>query len=159
MPSTGLTELLRRTVAELEARSVPDEALATLRQRRFGRPKLVPSGRAWRLGVLLLDRDGHLYSTATVTRAVEPLRGVTNRSAEAESRRDLRRVAARGRFAEGEAVNVDATPLDLSDEALARGSGPLQLAPDGTVLVRWNARDDTRPLADYLADRLSLLDP
>ena len=147
-----LSHILARTVAELERRGVPDEALATLRIPRVGRSKLVPTGRAWRLGVLLLGRDGRLYSTTTVTRAVEPLRGVTNRSAEADARRQLRHVAARSKFPEGEAVNIDPVPLDLVSL-----SEPLLLEGD-VVMIRWNARDGIRPLEDYLADRLALLD-
>jgi hypothetical protein len=147
-----LTALLASTVAELERRGAADEAIASLRTRRFGRPRLVATGRAWRLGVLLLARDGSLYSTTTVTRAVEPLRGVTNRSAEAEARRELRHIAARSGFAVGESVNVDPVPIDTV--AL---DGPLLLQGD-TVMVRWNAGDGIRPLAGYLAERLSLLD-
>ena len=150
MSPTDLPELLARTVAELERRGIPDEALANLSIPRFGRSRLVPTGRAWRLGVLLLDRGGRLYETATVTRAVEPLRGVTNRSAEADARRQLRHLAARSsRFPEGEAVNVDPVPLDLD--------GPLSVV-DGVVMIRWNAGGGIRPLEEYLADRLSLLD-
>jgi len=148
---SNLAELLQRTIAELTSRGVPDEALATLRRPRFGRPRLVRAGRAWRLGVLLIARDGTLYETATVTRAVEPLRGVTNRSAEAEARRELRHIAARSGFPVGEAVNVDPVPIDL--DVL---DGPLLLEGD-TVMVRWNAGGGIRPVEDYLADRVSLL--
>lgn len=146
---TDLPELLARTVAELERRGAPDEALAALRKTRLRGTRLVRTGRAWRLGVLLLDREGRLYETATVTRAVEPLRGVTNRSAAAEARRELRHIAARSGFPEGEAVNVDPVPLELD--------GPLSVE-DGVVMVRWNAGGGIRPLEAYLADRLSLLD-
>ena len=147
----NLPGVLAQTVTELERRGAPDEALATLRIPRLGRPKLVPTGHAWRLGVLLLTRDGQLFTTATVTRAVEPLRGVTNRSAQADARRQLRHVAAYSKFPEGEAINVDPVPLDL--EVL---SEPLLLEGE-IVMIRWNGRDGIRPLADYLADRLALL--
>ena len=145
----ALARLLAATVAELQRRGIPDEALATLRVPRFGRARLVPAGRAWRLGVLLLGRDGRLYETATVTRAVEPLRGVTNRSAEADARRQLRHIAVRSGFPVGEAVNVDPVPVHLD--------GPLSVE-DGVVMIRWNAGGGIRPLEAYLADRLSLLD-
>ena len=75
---TDLAELLRDTVAALDAAGTPDEALGELRTSRFRAARFVPTGRAWRLGVLLLDRDGTLYETGNVTRAVEPLRGVAN---------------------------------------------------------------------------------
>ena len=128
---------------ELERLGVPDEALAILRQRRFRGPRLVATGRAWRLGVLLLSRDGSLHQTTVVTRAVEPLRGVTNRSAEAEARRDLRRVAAHSGFREGEAVNVD--PVPIAPDA------------DGEVRVRWNPSAEPVLLGSYLAERIALL--
>jgi len=146
---TDLADLLQRTVAELERRGVPDEALATLRIPRFGRSRLVATGRAWRLGVLLLTRDARLFSTTTVTRSVEPLRGVTNRSAEADARRQLRHLAVRSGFAQGEAVNVDPVPVELD--------GPLSVV-DGVVMIRWNVGDGIRPLKGYLAERLALLD-
>ena len=148
-----LEELIARTVASLEENEAPDEALAVLKPARgLFRERLVPTGRAWRLGVLLIDRDGRLYSTGTVTRAIEPLRGVTNRSAQAEARRDDRRAAVRGRFPEGEVVNFGHTPIDLDT-----APGPLSVV-DGVVLVRWSATGAPRPLADYLADRLAVLD-
>lgn len=146
-----LADLLAQTVAELDRRRVPDEALARLRNPRFGRQRLVATGRAWRLGVLLLDRDGRLYSTATVTRAIEPLRGVTNRSAEADARRGLRHLAARSGFPEGETINVDPVPIDVEELA-----APLLTVGD-VVMIRWNSGDGVLPLEDYLADRLALL--
>lgn len=146
---TALAATLARTIAELERIGVPDEALATLVQRRFRGPRLVAFGRAWRLGVILLDREGRLYETTTVTRAVEPLRGVTNRSAEAEARRDVRRIAARSGFPEGETINVDPVPV-------GPGSGPLVLEGD-EVLIRWSAHGPPRRLDAYLAERVALL--
>jgi hypothetical protein len=97
---------IAEAVAALEAAGVHDEALGTLvPARRFRGETLRPAGRAWRLGALLLAADGTLYSTGEVTRAIEPLRGVANKSPDAEARREKRRAAVRGRFAEGEVVN------------------------------------------------------
>ena len=157
-----LAALLRRTVDELESRGTHDEALGTVKAaRRFGpistATKILNAGRAWRLGVLLIDRDARLYETGSVTRAIVPLRAVTNRSAEAESRRDDRRAAARGNFAEGEVVNFDYRPIDLDAAALEEGRGILSLQ-DGVVMVRWHATNPPRRLDAYLSDRLSLLD-
>ena len=157
-----LAALLQRTVADLEARGTHDEALGTVKAGRGLGPiststKMVNAGRAWRLGVLLIDRDARLYETGSVTRAIVPLRAVTNRSAEAEARRDDRRAAARGKFPEGEVVNFDYSPIDLSAAALAGGRGILSLQ-DGIVMVRWHATDPPRRLDTYLADRLGLLD-
>jgi len=143
-----LTAMLQGSVRALDDAGVPDEALAVLKHRRIGGDRLVPAGRAWRLGVLLLDRAGRLYSTGEVTRAIEPLRGVTNRSAEAEARRADRHLAARSRFPEGEVVNFGYTPVEPGDELLP--------VVDEMILVRWNG-SFTRPLADYLADRVALL--
>lgn len=160
-PAAALAELLRRTVADLDSRGAPDEALGAVKPGRGLGPistatKMVRAGRAWRLGVLLIDRDARLFETGSVTRAIVPLRAVTNRSAEAEARRDDRRAAARGNFPEGEVVNFDYSPIDTSAAALEGGAGILSLK-DGEVMVRWHATDPPRRLATYLADRLGLL--
>lgn len=124
---------ITQAIAALEAAGVHDEALGTLvPARRFRGEVLKPAGRAWRLGALLLDRDGQLYATGEVTRAIEPLRGVANKSPDAEARREKRRAAVRGRFAEGEVVNFGYRPIDPPDDV------------NGV------------PLAAYLADRVAL---
>lgn len=146
---------LAATVAELQRLGAHDEALGVL---RLGRgigplrtaPMLIPVGRAWRLGVLLLDVNGGLYATGEVTRAIEPLIAVTNRSAEAERKRELRRMAARGPFAEGDTINVDYVPLSLSDPA-----EPLSLSAD-TLHVRLPSGSRI-PLDRYLADRVAII--
>jgi hypothetical protein len=156
-----LAALLGRTVADLSARSVADEALGELKQPRFGAPRIVPLGRAWRLGVLLLDRDCALYATGSVTRAIVPLRGVANKSPDAEVRREFRRAAARGRFIGGEVVNFSVTRLALDVASLEAGSGPLRMR-DGEVAVLWNPADPVRglrPIADYLSERAALTRP
>jgi hypothetical protein len=147
-----MDELLARTVAELERIGATDEALATLRTRRglsaLSAPMLIPIGRAWRLGVLLLDRTGGLYATGEVTRAIEPLIAVTNRSAEAERRRELRRMAARGPFPEGETINIDFVRLDVDapEDPLSLEHGELH------VLLASGSRV---PLERYLRDRVA----
>jgi hypothetical protein len=146
---------LAATVAELQRLDAPDEALGTL---RLGRgigslrtaPMLIPAGRAWRLGVLLLDVTGGLYATGEVTRAIEPLIAVTNRSAEAERKRELRRMAARGPFAPGETVNVDYLPLSLENP-----EEPLSRAGD-ELLVRLPSGSRV-PLERYLDDRVAIV--
>jgi hypothetical protein len=149
-----LATLLRRTVEELQSRGIPDEALAVAKDSRWRPRRLVPVGRAWRLGVLLIDRDGRVYATGSVTRAIEPLRGVANKSADAEARREDRRAAVRGRFPVGETVNFGHESID--PESIGAGSVPLSLGEDGVVLVRWDG-SATRPLEGYLAERLALL--
>ena len=146
---------LAATVAELQRIGAPDEALGVL---RLGRgigplrtaPMLIPIGRAWRLGVLLVDVQGGIYATGEVTRAIEPLIAVTNRSAEAERKRELRRMAARGPFAEGDTINVDFIPLSLDEpaEPLTReGDDLLVRLPSGSRV----------PLEQYLADRVAIV--
>ncbi|WP_394770840.1 hypothetical protein [Lacisediminihabitans sp.] len=154
-------ELLARTIGALDAAGVKDEALAILRPSRgfsvFRTAEaMVPAGRAWRLGVLLLDRSGSLFATGSVTRAVEPGR-VTNQSPAAELRRAARRTASRGPFARGDVVNFGFVPLALDAGSLRAGSGPLALVDD-SVLVRWGGADGqgVSTLAAYLADRVSL---
>lgn len=161
----GLSEVLARTVDALEAGGVRDEALAILRPpaRRFlvfaSPAVMVPAGRAWRLGVLLLDRHGRVFGTGKVTRAIEPKRGVTDRSPAADRRRADELAAFRGPFAEGEVVNYGFWDIDLDTTSLQGGSGPLFIDA-GTVLVR---RDPNQPgggvsrLDSYLAERVSLL--
>ncbi len=157
-----LDDLLARTVAQLEAASVHDEALAAWKHSKgvFGigaSDSLVPAGRAWRLGVLLLDRGRFLYSTGEVTRAVQPGRAAVNRSAAGEERRAIRAIAARGDFARGEVINHGWQPIAIDEASLAAGSGPLSLR-DGVVVVRFDPGDlGVAPLERYLADRVGIL--
>jgi hypothetical protein len=163
-PSEQVRRLVGLAIESLLARNVHDEALGVMREPRgFSvfktAPMIAPVGRAWRLGVLLVDKSGGVYETGDVTRAIEPLRAVTNRSAEAEARRDDRRAAARGKFPEGEVVNHRFIPLDLDDETLTAGSGPLKVR-DGVVMVHWDRSSPDRGISTlerYLADRVSIL--
>ena len=153
-------ELIARAVATLEAAGVPDEALAdyvTPKRLLFVNraPVMVPRGRVWPLGVLLLDRDGGLHATGTITRAV-PAGYPGYQSPGVEVRRGYRAAAFKADFAEGDTVNFDTTVIDL--DLLDASSAPL-LVDGGRVLVRWNATfpSQTRGLDVYLADRVSLL--
>ncbi|MFB2583509.1 hypothetical protein [Herbiconiux liukaitaii] len=162
-------EVLLQTVELLRESGARSEALAEFVQRKAilgiaRSPVMVPKGRVWRLGVLLLDEDGGLHTVGTVTRAVDPGR-VTNQSERAEIRRDHRRAAFHAKFAEGDTVNFDTTPVPL-DAASIMGSGPgagermLALGDDGTVLVRWNLQAGSTgyaPLESYLRERAELL--
>ena len=127
-------------------------------------PRMRVIGPVWRLGVLLLDADRHVYGTGRVIRAERAAR----KSVTAESvavQRAYREAAVRGGIAEGATVVFDAEPVELDAEALAADatSGPLVLTtgPDGSVEVgvRWNpSRDDALiPFASYLAERVDLL--
>ena len=157
-------ELLANTIEVLEARGIPDEALGVLKpaHRILGltRPAVItPAGRAWRLGVLLVDREGRLYATGEVTRAIVPKRGVADHSLAADLHRELQRAAVRGSFAEGEVVNFGYSPIRLDEESLRAGAGPLSLG-DGTVTAKWDTSSAGRgsaPLDVYLAERIALL--
>ncbi|NQX17820.1 hypothetical protein [Rathayibacter sp. VKM Ac-2857] len=162
--ATALRELLARTAAELERRDVADQALAELRRPRailgFRRaPVMAPVTRAWRLGVLLLGRDGDLFATGSVTRSVAPLHA-NNQSESQEERRAVRKAAFDGPFREGEIVNHGWRRLAIDPEGLAAGQEPLSLRGD-RVVVRWApglGDQGLMPLERYLADRLDLLD-
>lgn len=159
----ALDSMLRETVKTLEEIGAPDESLGQFKSSRGflgfrAAPVMQPVGRAWRLGVLLIDRDQRLYSTGQVTRAIEPLRAVTNRSQAAERRRDDRRAAARGRFTTGEVVNHQFAAIPLDGAALQGGSGPLSIE-GASVMVRWDSgqgQNGVALLEWYLKDRVSL---
>ena len=119
--------------------------------------KFRPVGRAWRLGVLLVDAKGALYATGELTRAIEPGRAAVNRSAEGERRRALRMAASRSGLPHGEVVNFGYAPIDTSAEAIARGSGPLHVE-NGAVVIRLSPDSVvTTDLERYLAERFTLL--
>lgn len=148
-------------VEALSAAGARDEALAVYvpRQRKLlipREPVLRPAGRVWRLGVLLLDAGGGLHATGQLVRATPPGR-TQYISASAETRRAYRAAAERGHFRDGETVNFDAPPIELTAGALSAADGPVLLR-DGRVLVRWSATAAQHvDFADYLAERVDLL--
>lgn len=159
-----LRELLLSTSSELDATGARDEALAVRKDGRGVGPfrsatSMTPVGRAWRLGVLLLDRDGNLAATGKITRAVAPARP-QNLSRSVEVRRADRLAASRGSFRDGEVVNYEYTEVPQDAESLASGAHLLSVDPaTGAILVRWGTTDsERRPLADYLRDRREMLD-
>jgi len=135
-------------VARLSAAGAHTEVLAERRAgRRIGpfmrRETVVPIGRVWRLGVLLLDAAGGLRRTGTVIQA-QPLRFDNHQSDRAAARRELREAILKARIDPGETVNLDAAPV----------------APDEVATVSWNGSGDPAsmvPLAAYLRDRVDLL--
>ncbi|CAN5126516.1 hypothetical protein BH09ACT1_BH09ACT1_13610 [soil metagenome] len=159
----GVRELLDLTVARLVESGARDEALGTLNPGKglLGlrtNAKMVPNGRAWRLGVLLLDRDGNLFATGSLTRAVVPGR-VTNQNLAQEARKADRLAAARGKFDAGEVVNYRYTPIEVTAESLRGGAGVLLLV-DGVTMVRWDRVGGTQALTAldaYLDERFDLL--
>ncbi|WP_426625764.1 hypothetical protein ACPPVW_06850 [Leifsonia sp. McL0607] len=157
----GIRSALDDGARRLTEAGARDEALAVLvpRRRTLGIPRepvLKPAGRVWRLGVLLLGADGTLYATGQLVRATPPGR-TQYVSVSAETRRAYRAAAERGHFRDGETVDFDAPPIDLTAEALRRSSGPLLLV-GGRPLVRWSASSDQTVEFDaYLAERVELL--
>ncbi len=159
----GLRAALADVVRRLTAAGARTEALGAFERRRSilgvrRGPVLVPLGRVWRLGVLLLDAQGGLHEVGAVTRAIDPGR-VTNQSPRAEERRDYRRAAFQGKFERGDTVNYDTTPIALDAESL-RGAGGLLSVEGDTVLVRWSklpGAGGLTPLIPYLLERADLL--
>lgn len=139
---SDLDAILRDAIERLA--DVPDEALGALRIRRLFAPKIVKTGRAWRLGTVLLHRDGRLYRVGRTTRAIEPQRGYANKSAEADERREVQRAAVRGGFTEGETVNFGHEPLHPE-------------LVDGVWMIAWSPRlPELVPLQEFLDERIRL---
>lgn len=164
----ALPGLLADLRARLHAAGVPAEPLARLIPARrvllIQRPETLQEiGRAWPLGLLLLpevpDAAGPLlHAEGTLTRARPPER--VGYVAESARERDaLRWTASRAGFATGQSVHVDPLPLDL--EALAQGAaaeaGPILLAQDGSLRIRWARAASPQDLGAYLRERTDLL--
>lgn len=137
--------ILARTIESLRAAGIEPEHLAHRRPSRRVGPvqlaeKLIPAGRAWRLGEVLVTETGQLLGTGVVTRSLEPRQFAANKSPAEEARRDLQRAAVRGRFPLGAAVNVDYREVEIALDT--RGELTVQLA------------DAVVGLEAYLADRV-----
>lgn len=158
--SVEIREAIAHAVERLEAAGVPDEALAdyVVRKRVLFVPRapvMVPVGRVWPLGVVLLGRDGSLHATGKITRAV-PAGYPGYQSPGVETRRGYRAAAFAGDFVEGDTVNFDTTAIDL--DGVDATSTPVFLA-DGRARVRWNPTHPGESVAldSYLAERVGLL--
>ncbi len=153
---------VREAARELLAAGARDEAMAEYipsrtRAKIFRREAvMVPVGRAWRLGVVLVDRDANLYATGHITRIGTLRDRPIYHSASAEERRQLRAAAERGHFETDETVNFGWSRIELDPAALRAGTGPLVLADD-EVRVRWSVSAGAVDFARYLADRVNLL--
>jgi hypothetical protein len=157
-----IRESLGRAVRRLEEAGIADEALAvftTPRRVLFVQraPVMLPVGRVWPLGVLLLGRDGSLHATGKITRAV-PAGYPGYQSPGVEVRRGYRAAAHAGRFVEGDTVNFDTVEIVLGPGAVDEASTPLFIDA-GRARVRWNSTHPalSRPLDAYLDDRVGLL--
>ena len=161
MDEVRVRAAIAHAVRELAESGRPDEALAEYvpARRAFGfipRPSAMrPLGRVWRLGVLLLSRDGSLFIAGQTTRAVAP-GWANNQSRAAEERREYRAAAHRGPFDDGEVVNFGAQLVTLDAAALQRPGARLYL-DDGELLVRWGGPGSTGiRFEDYLREQLDL---
>ncbi|MCH1883289.1 hypothetical protein [Agrococcus sp. ARC_14] len=152
-------ETLRATAEVLAAAGARDEALARYEEPKpvLGmiprRPTMRPIGRAWRMGAVLLARDGSVWATGVSTRVAEPGRP-QHHTASVEIRRAYRAAAIQGGFPVGETVNHGIEPIAI-DERLIGGHGPL-FVRDGEAWVRWGT-DAPVSLARYLDDLADLL--
>ena len=151
---------LERAVQRLADAGVPDEALANFvrRKRVLGverKPVMVPLGRVWPLGVLLLAGDGSLHATGKITRAV-PAGYPGYQSPGIEVRRGYRAAAHDGKFVEGDTVNFDTVEIVL--DRIDGDSSPI-FVDGGRARVRWNSTNQaqSRDLDAYLDDRVGLL--
>ena len=159
----GIRSLILTARNRLADAGAPDEALASFVPEHRGRlftkkAVMLPLGRVWRLGVLLLDADAQLYQTGLTTRALEPGRPAYQ-SLSAEQRREYRAAAYRGKFARGETVNFDATPIVVDPAALRSSPGVLFVRGD-RAFVRWSSTAPDEAAVDleaYLNDRVGLV--
>jgi hypothetical protein len=152
----ALDGVLARVVEQLTATGARDEAMGEFRRRRGvlgigSGERLVPVGRAWRLGRVLLTADRRLFEVGSVTRAVDP-RHPNYQSVSGEQRREVRRAAFEGDFAAGESVNHGFREISLD------GAGDRILSTkDGAVAIEWAPGQTPMPLERYLLERAELL--
>ncbi|WP_309067681.1 glutaminase [Microbacterium sp.] len=146
--------------ARTRLRAVPREALGEITEPGRIRallgsgPRIVRAGSAWRVGILLIDDDA-VYEEGEVLRAADPgRRGYAVESA--RRRAELRAMALRGGFAEGETVHIGWRRLDLASLSAGGSAGPLTW-DGGRLAIRWTPTGALMPLSAYLSERISLL--
>lgn len=172
-----MIELVREAVDRLARAGVAPEVLGRrLEPRRVlgvGRARrVVAVGSAWRLGALLLTRDGELATSGSVVRAAPAVRRGFPAQA-TRDRADLGAAAVRGGIAPGSTVHLDWQWVGLSRLAVDGEAGPLLLAggdaadvgaaadhdggaADPEVLVRWSQKAQPVPLTAWLRERCEL---
>jgi len=146
-----------------EAGIVPDQLADKVGARRMlgvipRSATMLRTGEGFRLGVLIVTRDGDAYAPDTTVRATrQQLPG--HQAESAQERRALRLTALSAGFDDGAVVDLDARLLPLDDPAAMRAEVSPLVLREGRVLVRWmtSAPDSTlRPLAGYLKEREQL---
>lgn len=155
MDAEALFDNARRRLEGIPREAIGRRALpGRVRSALGARPRIVPAGEAWRLGILLLADDAVLTTGEILRSAAERRRGFT---AEASRQRaELQAMCARGGFAEGATVNIDPTPLDLDLLAAGGRTGPLEMR-DTQIQVHWTPGAGPMPLKAYLDERIRLL--
>jgi len=121
-------------------------------------PRIDRRGRVWRVGTLLIARDGAVHAVGTTTRVSDPGRpqGLT---ASVELRRAERAAALAGGFALGEVVNHGTAPIAIDASLVDAPADAVLAIRDGVAWVRWGRTAAERTRLDaYLADQLDLLE-
>ena len=144
-----------RRPGELLAETVPARKALGLIPRRASMRRV---GEGWRLGVLLVTREGELFAARQVFRAArQVLPG--HQSTSAQQRLARRLVALDAGFPDGSTIVLYAPRIPLDDaEAMRAHAGPV-VVRDGRLLVRWmpGSPDDALTALDaYLNERLDL---
>lgn len=120
-------------------------------------PRIVPAGTAWHLGVFLVTDDAVLATGEVVRARHEAIRGYTAQSQ--RQRSELAAAASRGGFADGTAVHIGWTVVEVGhlDESVPAGASDVLRLVDGRPTVRWSTRGGRMPLESYLRERVELL--
>ncbi|MFC7431084.1 MULTISPECIES: hypothetical protein [unclassified Agrococcus] len=121
-------------------------------------PRIDRRGRVWRVGALLVARDGSVHATGTITRVTDPGRpqGLT---ASVELRRAERVAALAGGFAIGDVVNHATAPVAIDASLVDAPADAVLAIRGGVAWVRWGRTAAERTRLDaYLADQLELLE-
>jgi hypothetical protein len=142
-------ELVTAAVEKLRDAGVPRETRVAAVRGSFGRTRLRPVGKVWRLGALCLAADGTAFATGEVLVVTEPTHP-NYRNELAVKRNELRAQLRRAGVPVGATVVVDARPLDLDAPET-----PLVPLAEG-LGVLWTPGADPIPLETYLSERVEL---
>lgn len=149
--ASALLDQARGTLA-----AVAKEGLGEERRSRWRGLRIVRVGAAWHVGMLLLT-DNAVFAVGEVLRAGDPgRRGYAAESA--RYRAELRLLALKGGFREGEVVHIGWTPIDIDAVDAGGISGPLAMR-DGVPSVQWAPGSGYQPLDVYLRERIALMQP
>ncbi|SDH82622.1 hypothetical protein [Agrococcus jejuensis] len=155
----AIADAVRRLAAAGAREEWLGEVVVPRRVLGVGRPPRIDRrGTVWRVGTLLIARDGAVHATGTTTRVTDPGRpqGLT---ASVELRRAERAAALAGGFALGEVVNHGTAPIAIDASLVDAPADAVLAIRDGVAWVRWGRTPAERTRLDaYLADQLDLLE-